>query len=75
MYYQPSTGHRMVVGYTTVQSVTITTKHVSSNPAPGEVYSIQNYVIMFVSDLRHVKGFLHVLRFHSAIKTDRHDIT
>ena len=34
-----------------VQSVPITTKVVSSNPAHGEVYSIQHYVIKFVSDL------------------------
>ena len=60
---------RMVVGYTTVQSVPITTKNVSSNPAPGEVYSLQNYVIKFVSDLRHVGGFLRMLRFHPSIKT------
>jgi hypothetical protein len=30
----------------------ITTKVVSSNPVHGEVYSIQHYVIKFVSDLR-----------------------
>jgi hypothetical protein len=29
----------------------------------GEVYSIQHYVIKFVSDLRHVGGFLPVLGF------------
>jgi len=34
-----------------VQLVPITTKVVSSNPAHGEVYSIQHYVIKFVSDL------------------------
>jgi hypothetical protein len=34
-----------------VQSVPITTKVVSSNPIHGEVYSIQHYVINFVSDL------------------------
>jgi hypothetical protein len=32
---------------------------VRSNPAHGEVYSIQHYVIKFVSDLRQVDGFLH----------------
>jgi len=31
---------------------------VSSNPAHGEVYSMQHYVIQFVSDLRQVGGFL-----------------
>jgi hypothetical protein len=44
-----------------VQSVPITTKGVSSNPVHGEVYSIQYYVIKYVSDLRQVGGFLRVL--------------
>jgi hypothetical protein len=34
-----------------LQSVPITTKVVSSNPVHSEVYSIQHYVIKFVSDL------------------------
>jgi hypothetical protein len=34
----------------------------------GEVYSIQYYVIKFVSDLQQVGGFLQVLRFPSPIK-------
>jgi hypothetical protein len=34
-----------------VQSKSITTKVVSSNPAHGEVYSIQHYEIKFVNDL------------------------
>ena len=47
----------------------------SSNPVYGEVYSIQHYVVKFVSDLRQVGGFLWVLRFDSSTnKTDRHDI-
>ena len=37
-----------------MQSVPITTKVVGPNPAHGEVYSIQQYVIKFVSDLRQV---------------------
>jgi hypothetical protein len=41
-----------------IQSVTIATKVVISNPAHGEVYSIQHYVIKFVSDLRLICGFL-----------------
>jgi hypothetical protein len=41
-----------------MQPVPITTNVVSSNPAHGEVYSIQNYVIKFVSDLQQVSGFL-----------------
>ena len=51
----------MVVGFTTtytLQSVPVTTKVVSSNSAHSEVYSIQHYVIKFVSDLRKVGGFL-----------------
>jgi len=39
----------------------MTTNVVSSNPAHGEVYSIQHYVIKFVSDFRQVGGFLRVL--------------
>jgi len=35
-----------------MQSVSITTKVVSSNLVHGEVYLIQHYVIKFVSDLR-----------------------
>ena len=42
-----------------MQSVSITTKVVSSNPAYGEVYSTQHYVIKFVSDLQQVGDFLH----------------
>ena len=34
----------------------------------GKVYSIQLYVIKFVSDLRQVGGFLRVLRFPPPIK-------
>jgi hypothetical protein len=48
-----------------MQSVPITTNAVSSNPVHGEVYSIQHYVIKFVSDLRQVGGFL---RFPPPIK-------
>jgi len=42
----------MVVRFTTTcASVSIITKVVSTNPVDGEVYSIQHYVIKFVSDL------------------------
>jgi hypothetical protein len=51
-----------------VQSVPITTKVVSSNPAHGELYSMSHYVIRFVSDLRQVGGFLHILRCPPPIK-------
>ena len=40
----------------------------NSNPVHGEVYSIQLYVIKFVSDLRQVGGFLRVLRFPPPIE-------
>ena len=42
------------------QSVPITTNVASSNPANGEEYSIQHYVIKFVIDLKQVGGFLQV---------------
>jgi hypothetical protein len=40
-----------------MQSVHITANVVNSNPADGEVYSMQQYAIKFVSDLRQVYGF------------------
>jgi len=46
----------------------ITTNVVSSNPAHGQVNSIQYHVIKFVSDLGQVVGFLLVLRFPLPIK-------
>ena len=44
-----------------MQSVTITTNVASSNPANDEMYTIQHYVIKFITDLRHLSGFLPVL--------------
>ena len=41
---------------------------VSSNPSHGEVYSIQHYIIKFVSNLQQVGGFLRVLRFSLPVK-------
>ena len=60
---------RMVIGFTityiySIQSVPITTNTVSLIPYHGEVYSIQHYVIKFVSDLRQVG----VLKFPIPIK-------
>ena len=46
-----------------MQSVIINTSVVCSNHAHGKVYSIQRYVIKFVSDLRQVAGFLRLLQF------------
>ena len=56
----------MVVEFTTTYA--ITTKVVCSNPAHGEVYSIQHYVIKFVSDLCHAAGFLQLPRFPPPVK-------
>jgi len=47
-----------------IQSVPITINVVSLNP----VYSMQHYVIKFVSDLRQVGGFHWVLWFPPPIK-------
>ena len=55
--------------------VGITTKVVSSNPVHGEVYSIQHYVIKFVSDMRQVYGFFQSTMVSSINKTDHDDIT
>ena len=51
-----------------VQSVPITTKVVISNPVHGEVYSIQDYVTKFVSELQTGLWFSPELRFPSPIK-------
>jgi hypothetical protein len=51
-----------------VQLWSITTKVVSLNPVHDEVYSIQHYVIKFVSDVRQGGGFLRVVRFPPPIK-------
>jgi len=48
---------------------------VSSNHIHGEVYSIQHYVIKFVSDLRQVGAFFPVTAVFYTNKTDHHDIT
>ena len=48
-----------------VQSVPITTKVVSLDPAHGKVYLIQHYVIKFDSDLMQVGGFNHQVTFNN----------
>ena len=58
-----------------MQSKSITTKVVSSNPAHGEVYSIQHYEIKFVNDLWQVGKFSPGTPVFSTNKIDRHDIT
>jgi len=40
-----------------VQPLPITTKGVNLNPADSELYSMQHYVIKFVSDLRQIGLF------------------
>ena len=59
----------MVVGFTTtyIQSVPISTEVVSSNPAHGEVHSIQHYIIKSVTCDRSVV-------FSTTNKTDCHYI-
>jgi hypothetical protein len=42
-----------------IQTLPIVTNVVSLNSAHGMVYSMQNYVINFVSDIRQVGGVLH----------------
>ena len=59
---------RIVVGFTT--NCTISAYH----HYMCEVYSMQHYVIKFVSELRQVGDFLRVLWFPPPMKTDRHDI-
>ena len=51
----------------------MTTKVVSSSLVHDVVYSIQLYVIKFISDLRQVSGFLRYY-VSSTNKTDSHDI-
>ena len=58
-----------------MQSGPITSKVASLYPAHGEVFSIQHYVIKFVSDLRKVCNFHPGNPVSSTNKTDRHNIT
>ena len=57
----------VIVWYSDLQ-LPITTKVVNLNTVHDEVYSIQHYVIKFVSDLRQTSGFLRVHRFLPPIK-------
>ena len=59
---------RMIVGFTTKQSVPITINIVSLNRVHGEVCSIQHYVIKFASGWWQGGGFLLVLWFPPSIK-------
>jgi len=53
-----------------MQSVPITTNVVSSNPDHSEVYSIQHYLIKFVSELRKAAVFSGFSSVSSINKTD-----
>ena len=67
---------RMVIGFTTTYATSAYHhKRYELDFRAREVYSIEHYVIKFVRDLRHVGGFLRVLRFTSTNKTGRHDMT
>ena len=55
--------------YLYVQLVPITTNIVNLNLVHGEVYSIQHYVIKFVSDLRQVSIFLRKVAFNTINQT------
>jgi len=58
-----------------MQSVPITTKVVSWSPVHGKVYSIQHYVIKFVSKVATGLWFSPVIQVSYNSKTDRQDIT
>ena len=60
---------RMVVGFTTTYGISAYRhERCEFESRSGEVYSIQHYVIKFVSDMQLVDGFLRVLRFPPPIK-------
>ena len=55
---------RMVVEFTITYAISAYHhQRCKFEPRSGEVYSIQHYVIKFVSDLRQVSDFLRLLRF------------
>jgi hypothetical protein len=56
--YQSRGRDRMVLGFTTT-CATSATKDVSLNPVRGEVYSMQHYVINFVTGVNHSLTLLH----------------
>ena len=63
----------MVVGF--IRTYAISAKVVISYPANGEVYSIQYYVIKFVSNLRQDGLFFLGTPVSSTNKIDSHYIT
>jgi len=65
-WYPTNKSDFTVAEFTTIYA--ITTKLVRSDHVHSEIYSIQHYVIKFVSDLRQDGGFLRVIRFPPPIK-------
>jgi hypothetical protein len=65
-----SHGHdRMVVGFITTYAIgSYHLKRCEFKSWSGEVYSLQHYVIKFLSDLQQVSGFLQVLLLPPPIK-------
>ena len=60
---------RMVVEFTTIYAISAYHhKRCEFESCSGEVYSIQHYVIKFVSGLRQVCGFLQVFLFPPPVK-------
>ena len=57
----------MVIRFTTICAIGAY-NNISSSPVHGEVYSIEHYMILFISDLQHVCGFLRVLWVPPSIK-------
>jgi hypothetical protein len=63
-----------IISYLYMQSMPITTKVVSSNPAHGKVYSIQHYVKKVCQLLAAGQWFSPCTPVSSVNKTDRHEI-
>jgi hypothetical protein len=64
----PSWGDRMVVGITTTYAISACISPLTLWVRTALMYSIQHYVIKFVTDLRQVCCFLRVLQFPAPIK-------
>jgi hypothetical protein len=69
IYRGRSGRHRLVIWFITIWAISAYHhQRCEIEPRTGEVYSVQHYVIKFVSDLRQVSGFLWLLRFPPPIK-------
>ena len=69
MYVMGRRRDRVVVGFTTTYAISAYNHWCCEFELhSGEVYSIQHYVIKFVSDLRQIGGFLRVLWFPPPLK-------